>query len=87
MVTTLTSWFAQARSRKAISSSRPKTSLPVTGSLAIEIFFGPGFEGDLRVRAGEAAGGTLCKVSRVILRPVSIRAVIVGIAFRRSPGF
>jgi hypothetical protein len=38
--TTFTSWFAHARSRKAISSSRPKTSLPVTGNLAIEIFFG-----------------------------------------------
>src|SRR6201994_3652670 len=42
MVTTLTSLFAHARSRKAISSSRPKTSLPVTGNLATEIFFGPG---------------------------------------------
>jgi hypothetical protein len=38
--TTFTSWFAHASSRKAISSSRPKTSLPVTGNLAIEIFFG-----------------------------------------------
>src|ERR1700730_6892182 len=38
--TTLTSWFAHASSRKAISSSRPKTSLPVTGNLAIEILFG-----------------------------------------------
>jgi hypothetical protein len=40
IVTTLTSSFAQARSRKAMSSSRPKTSLPVTGNLAREIFFG-----------------------------------------------
>src|SRR6201990_1424702 len=40
MVTTLTCWFAHASSRKAISSSRPKTSLPVTGNLAIEILFG-----------------------------------------------
>src|SRR6516164_1348765 len=40
MVTTLTSLFAHALSRKAISSSRPKTSLPVTGNLATEIFFG-----------------------------------------------
>jgi hypothetical protein len=38
--TTFTSWFAHARSKKAISSSRPKTSLPVTGNPAIEIFFG-----------------------------------------------
>src|SRR3954453_17045689 len=38
--TTFTSWFAHAASRKAISSSRPKTSLPVTGNLATEIFFG-----------------------------------------------
>src|SRR6202022_485662 len=38
--TTFTSWFAHASSRKAMSSSRPKTSLPVTGNLAIEILFG-----------------------------------------------
>src|SRR6266404_2751013 len=38
--TTFTSWFAHASSRKAISSSRPKTSPPVTGNLAIEILFG-----------------------------------------------
>src|ERR1700757_3056377 len=38
--TTFTSWFAHASSRKAISSSRPKTLLPVTGNLATEIFFG-----------------------------------------------
>jgi hypothetical protein len=42
-VTTLTSWFAHAQSRKAISSSRPKTSLPVMGSLAIEGSSGPFF--------------------------------------------
>src|ERR1700692_4937495 len=49
--TTFTSWFAHASSRKAISSSRPKTSLPVTGNLAIEILFGtdPG-ERDSRTR-------------------------------------
>src|SRR5215469_8739257 len=40
MVTTLTSLFAHARSRNARSSSRPKISLPVTGNLATEIFFG-----------------------------------------------
>src|SRR3984893_17998262 len=38
--TILTSWFAHASSRNAISSSRPNTSLPVTGNLAIEILFG-----------------------------------------------
>src|SRR5215472_1206404 len=56
IVTTFICWFAHAASRKAMSSSRPKTSLPVTGSLAIEIFFGPGLDGGLRVRAGEAVG-------------------------------
>src|ERR1700746_2899306 len=40
MVTILTCCFAQASSRKARSSSRPKTSLPVTGNLATEILFG-----------------------------------------------
>ena len=57
IVTTFICWFAHAASKKATSSSRPKTSLPVTGNLATEIFFGPGFEGGLRVRAGAAAGG------------------------------
>src|ERR1700748_887847 len=48
--TRFTSWFAHASSRKAISSSRPKTLLPVTGNLAIEILFGtdPG-ERDSRI--------------------------------------
>src|SRR5271167_2509702 len=45
----LTSWFAHAPSRKAITSSRPKTSLPVTGNLATEIFFGPSRAVDLQV--------------------------------------
>jgi hypothetical protein len=36
IVATLTSLFAHAPSRKAISSSRPKTSLPVTGNLAMD---------------------------------------------------
>jgi hypothetical protein len=39
-VTTLACWFAHASSRKPMSSSRPKTSLPVIGNLATEIFFG-----------------------------------------------
>jgi hypothetical protein len=47
IVTTLTFLFAHARSRKAISSSRPKTSLPVTGNLATEIFFGASLAGGL----------------------------------------
>jgi len=34
ILTTFIFWFAHAASRKAISSSRPKTSLPVTGNLA-----------------------------------------------------
>src|SRR6516162_10385752 len=40
IVTTLICWFAHASSRRAMSSSRPKRSLPVTGNLATEIFFG-----------------------------------------------
>ena len=57
IVTALTSLFAHARSRKAISSSRPKISLPVTGSLAMEIFFGASLTGGLRVATREAAEG------------------------------
>ena len=38
-----------------MSSSRPKTSLPVTGNLATEIFFGPSRAGDLRVARRESA--------------------------------
>src|SRR4029077_13579928 len=59
MVTTLTSLFAHARSRKAISSSRPKTSLPVTGNLATEIFFGASLAGGLRVPTRESDRGHL----------------------------
>src|SRR6516164_3849381 len=40
IVTTLICWFAHASFRKAISSSRPKTSLPVIGNLDTEIFSG-----------------------------------------------
>ena len=43
IVTMLIFVFAHARSRKAISSSLPNISLPVTGNLAMEIFFGAGF--------------------------------------------
>ena len=62
IVTTLTSLFAQARSRKAISSSRPKTSHPVTGNLATEIFFGASLAGGLRVPTLEAVGGVFCRL-------------------------
>jgi len=62
IVTTLTFWFAHARSRKAISSSRPKTSLHVMGSLAIETFFGPGLTRGLRVATSESAGGFFRKL-------------------------
>ena len=78
---------AEVETRKAMSSSRPKTSLPVMGSLAIEILFGPGLGGGLRVPTREAVAGTLCKPSRVTLPRASIRAVIVGIAVTSSPGF
>src|SRR6516165_9997072 len=46
--------FAQASSTKARSPSRPKTSLPVTGNLATETFFGPSLAGDRRVPTREA---------------------------------
>jgi amidophosphoribosyltransferase len=51
-----------ARSRKAMSSSRPKTSLPVTGNLATEIFSGPSFACGLRVMAREVLEGFLCRL-------------------------
>ena len=73
IVTTLTCWFAHARSRKLMSSSRPKTSLPVTGNLAMEIFFGPDLAGGFRVPTREAGGGMCCKFRRVVPRRVSIR--------------
>jgi hypothetical protein len=37
-------------------------SLPATGSLAIEIFFGPGFDGGLRVPTREAVAGDFCRL-------------------------
>src|SRR5262252_2843531 len=86
-VTTLTSFFAHARSRKVISSSRPKISLPVTGNLANEILSGASLAGGLRVLAREATEGIFCRLSRVILRPVSIASVTIGIAFKSSVGF
>jgi hypothetical protein len=55
MLTTFTFWFAKAASRKAISSSRPKTSLPVIGNLATEIFFGPSLAGDRRIAVCDSA--------------------------------
>src|ERR1700726_2710891 len=85
IVTTFTRGFAHARSRKAISSSRPKTSLPVTGNLATEIFFGPSLAGDLRDLGRETAG-VFRRLCRVILRRASIAPVIFGIAFSSSFG-
>ena len=61
-VTTLTSLFVHASSRKAISSSRPKRSLPVTGNLATEIFFGLSTACGLRVPTGELLDGVFCKL-------------------------
>jgi hypothetical protein len=55
-VVTLTSWFVQARSRKAISASRPKRLLPVTGNLATEIFGGTSRAGGRRVPARGCLG-------------------------------
>jgi hypothetical protein len=49
-------------SRKAISSSRPKTSLPVTGNLATETFSGPSLADGSRVTARESAGRIFCKL-------------------------
>src|SRR5258708_5449025 len=59
MVTTLTCGFSQAASRKAMSSSRPKTWLPVTGNRATEISADPSLAGGLRVPTREAVGGRL----------------------------
>src|SRR5262249_35756925 len=87
MVTTLTFFFAHARSRKVISSSRPKISLPVTGNLANEILSGASRAGGLRVPIREATERIFCRFSRVILRPASIASVTVGIAFKSSVGF
>jgi hypothetical protein len=55
IVTTFTCWFDHASFRKATSSSRPNTSLPVTGNLATETFFGPGLDFGLRAEAHESA--------------------------------
>src|SRR6201993_1109326 len=86
MVTTLTLLLAHASSRKAISSSRPKTSLPVTGNLATEIFFGPSLTGGLRALAPEAVEGVFCRPWRVILRRAPVAAAAVDIACRSSAG-
>ena len=43
-----------------MSSVRPKTSLPVTGNLATEIFFGPALAERLRVPTREAVEGVFC---------------------------
>ena len=41
-----------------MSSSRPKTSLPVMGNLATEIFFGPNLADGFRVTTRECEGGS-----------------------------
>ena len=69
-----------------MSSSRPKTSLPVTGNLATEIFFGTTLAGSSRVPTHEAVKGVFCRLWRVILRRASIAPVIVGIALRSWAG-
>jgi len=69
-----------------MSSSRPKRSLPVTGNLATEIFFGPALAGRLRGMPDDLGGSILWKLWRVILRPAWIASVMVGIAFRSSAG-
>src|ERR1700747_2765348 len=84
IVTTFTSLFAHARSRKAISFARPKTSLPVTGNLANEIFFGASITGAWWVPTREAVEDVFCRLRRVILRRALIASVIVGIAFKSS---
>jgi hypothetical protein len=44
------------------ASSRPKTSLPVTGNLAMEIFLGLVLSGGLRVPTREAVDGPFSKL-------------------------
>jgi len=63
-----------------------KISLPVTGNLANEIFFGPSLAGGLRVPIREAVEGVFCRLWRVILCRVSMAPVILGIAFSSSFG-
>jgi hypothetical protein len=65
-------------------SSRPKSSLPVTGNLAIEIFFGACLPGFLRVIG---CGVTSCELRRVLLRPATMASALVGTAFNNSVGF
>jgi hypothetical protein len=64
-----------------------KRSLPVTGSLATEIFFGPKLSDSLRVTADKWLGGVFRKLCRVILRRESIAFVMVGITLNSSAGF
>ena len=59
-----------------MSSSRPKTSLPVMGNLATEIFFGPNLACGFRVPTREVRGGICCKFRRVIPRRASVAPVL-----------
>ena len=63
IVTTFRCGFDHASFRKATSSSRPKTSLPVTGNLDTEIFWGPNLAGGLRVTAYGLAFSIFWKLS------------------------
>ena len=65
IVTTFTSLFAHARSRKAISSSRPKTSLPVMGNLDTEIFSGVSPRGAIYIACRFASNPALPSPSRL----------------------
>ena len=62
LIAIFTSCFAHASFRKTISSSRPKTSLPVTGNLAKEIFSGASLAVGLRFLARVVTGRFLWKL-------------------------
>src|SRR5215469_14171810 len=87
IVTTLRSLFAQARSRKVISSSRPKISLPVTGNLANEILSGASLAAGLRDPIRQTVGDVFRRLRRVILHRALRAPAITGIAFKSSAGF
>jgi hypothetical protein len=67
----------QAASKNQQSSSRPKTSLAVTGNRATEILSGPDWV-SVRVIVAASAGVRLCRPSTVRVRPASIAAVTLG---------
>src|SRR5271166_6616190 len=59
----------------------------VTGNRANEILPGASLAGGLRLPTRKAIEGIFCRLSRVILRPMSIASVTVGTAFKSSVGF